>query len=100
MRRATFGGRPGSERTRGWHTTQARAHVDDFERASGTLAQHEWAAQQSGAQMVHLAGVGHWWPEETPAPAAEALTHFWAELPDAAGAPATDSGSDLSTPTV
>ena len=23
--------------------------VDDFERASGTLAQHEWAAQQSGA---------------------------------------------------
>ena len=74
--------------------------VDDFERASGTLAQHEWAAQQSGAQMVHLAGVGHWWPEETPAPVAEALTHFWAELPDAAGAPATDSGSDLSTPTV
>ena len=65
--------------------------VDDFERASGTLAQHEWAARQSGAQMVHLAGVGHWWPEETPAPVAEALTNFWAELPDTAAAPATGS---------
>jgi len=56
--------------------------VADLERASGTLAQHEWAAQQSGAKMAHLAGVGHWWPEETPAPVAEALTNFWAELPD------------------
>lgn len=55
--------------------------VDDHERASGTLAQHEWAARQSGAQMAHLAGVGHWWPEESPAPVAEALTNFWAELP-------------------
>jgi hypothetical protein len=62
--------------------------VDDFERASGTLAQHEWAAQQSGAKMAHLAGVGHWWPEETPAPVAEALTNFWAELPDSEVAPA------------
>jgi len=56
--------------------------VDDFERASGTLVQHEWAARQSGARMAHLEGVGHWWPEETPAPVAEALTNFWAELPD------------------
>jgi hypothetical protein len=32
--------------------------------------------------MAHLEGVGHWWPEETPAPVAEALTNFWAELPD------------------
>jgi pimeloyl-ACP methyl ester carboxylesterase len=55
--------------------------VDDFERASGTLAQHEWAAQQAGASMAHLEGVGHWWPEETPGPVAEALTRFWAELP-------------------
>jgi len=59
--------------------------VDDFERASGTLAQHEWAARQSGATMAHLQGVGHWWPEETPAPVAEALTNFWAELPDPDG---------------
>lgn len=65
--------------------------VDDFGRASGTLAQHEWAAQRSGAKMAHLAGVGHWWPEETPEPVAEALTNFWAELPDLAEAPATGS---------
>lgn len=65
--------------------------VDDFGRASGTLAQHEWAAQRSGAKMAHLAGVGHWWPEETPAPVAEALRNFWAELPDAAEASATGS---------
>jgi pimeloyl-ACP methyl ester carboxylesterase len=65
--------------------------VDDFERASGTLVQHEWAARQSGARMAHLEGVGHWWPEETPAPVAEALTNFWAELPDPERAPATDS---------
>jgi len=64
--------------------------VDDFERASGTLAQHEWAANQSGAKTAHLEGVGHWWPEETPAPVAQALTRFWAELPDPEGAPATD----------
>jgi pimeloyl-ACP methyl ester carboxylesterase len=62
--------------------------VDDYERASGTLAQHEWAAERAGARMAHLAGVGHWWPEETPAPVAEALTRFWAELPGPAGAPA------------
>jgi pimeloyl-ACP methyl ester carboxylesterase len=55
--------------------------VDDHERASGTLAQHEWAARQAGAKLAHLEGVGHWWPEETPAPVAEALTSFWAELP-------------------
>jgi pimeloyl-ACP methyl ester carboxylesterase len=65
--------------------------VDDFGRASGTLVQHEWAARQSGARMAHLVGVGHWWPEETPAPVAEALTNFWAELPDPERAPATDS---------
>ena len=65
--------------------------VDDFERASGTLVQHEWAARQSGARMAHLQGVGHRWPEEAPAPVAEALTNFWAELPDPEGAPATDA---------
>jgi pimeloyl-ACP methyl ester carboxylesterase len=56
--------------------------VDDFERASGTLAQHEWAAERAGAKIARLEGVGHWWPEETPAPVAEALRSFWTELPD------------------
>lgn len=65
--------------------------VDDVDRASGTLVQHEWAARRSGATMAHLEGVGHWWPEETPAPVAEALTCFWAELPDADRAPVTHS---------
>jgi pimeloyl-ACP methyl ester carboxylesterase len=50
--------------------------LDDVEGASGTPAQHEWAAQQAGATTAHLAGVGHWWPEESPAPVAEALTRF------------------------
>ena len=44
--------------------------VDDFGRASGTVEQHEWGARRSGAQMAHLEGVGHWWPEETPGPEA------------------------------
>ena len=65
--------------------------VDDVEQASGTPAQHEWAARQSGARMAHLTGVGHWWPEETPMPVAEALTDFWADLPDPEGAPTADS---------
>lgn len=55
--------------------------VDDAGRASGTLAQHEWAARQAGATPAHLDGVGHWWPQETPAPVAEALKGFWAQLP-------------------
>ncbi|WP_246586954.1 alpha/beta fold hydrolase [Stakelama flava] len=58
--------------------------VDDFGRASGTVAQHEWAAQHAGAKMAYLEGVGHWWPEETPAPVAEALTTFWGNLQDSA----------------
>ncbi|MFZ5783758.1 MAG: alpha/beta fold hydrolase [Pseudomonadota bacterium] len=65
--------------------------LDDFGRASGTLEQHEWAAQRAGAKVARLAGVGHWWPEETPAPVAEALTRFWAELLDPADAPVTGS---------
>ncbi|MBP1853249.1 alpha/beta fold hydrolase [Rhizobium halophytocola] len=54
--------------------------LDDFGRASGTVEQHQWAARQSGATIAPLQGVGHWWPEETPAPVAEALTRFWAGL--------------------
>jgi pimeloyl-ACP methyl ester carboxylesterase len=63
----------------------------DIEAASGTVAQHEWAARESGATTVHLEGVGHWWPEETPAPVAEALTTFWAERPEAGRVPAAGS---------
>jgi pimeloyl-ACP methyl ester carboxylesterase len=53
--------------------------VDDVGRASGTVEQHEWAAREAGATMAHLE-VGHWWPEESPAPVAAALTTFWAAL--------------------
>jgi pimeloyl-ACP methyl ester carboxylesterase len=63
--------------------------VDDVGRASGTIEQHEWAARESGATLTYLSGVGHWWPEESPAPVAEALTTFWADLPEAEGATAT-----------
>jgi len=62
--------------------------LDDRDRASGTVAQHEWAARQAGAMIAHLEGVGHWWPEESPAPVAEALASFWAQLPDREGVPA------------
>lgn len=65
--------------------------VDDVGRASGTLEQHEWGARQAGAKMAHLEGVGHWWPEESPAPVAQALTNFWATLSDPAETSATDS---------
>jgi pimeloyl-ACP methyl ester carboxylesterase len=65
--------------------------LDDRDRASGTVEQHEWAARRSGAREVHLEGVGHWWPEETPAPVAAALVDFWAELPIPDRAPATVS---------
>ncbi|MFC5140725.1 alpha/beta fold hydrolase [Actinomycetospora rhizophila] len=65
--------------------------VDDVGRASGTVEQHEWAARKAGARTVHLEGVGHWWPEETPAPVADALTAFWAELPSPDRAPAARS---------
>ncbi|MHA3701978.1 alpha/beta fold hydrolase [Jatrophihabitans sp. YIM 134969] len=61
--------------------------LDDHERASGTVAQHEWAARRSGATPARLAGVGHWWPEETPAPVARALESFWSALPDPAVSP-------------
>jgi pimeloyl-ACP methyl ester carboxylesterase len=55
--------------------------VEDVDRASGTVEQHEWAGREAGATLVHLDGVGHWWPEESPAPVAKVLTSFWAGLP-------------------
>ena len=73
-------------------TSRARAHRRRRLRAS----QRDAGAARVGSTAIgrkdgQLAGVGHWWPEETPAPVAEALTNFWAQLPDAAGVPATDS---------
>lgn len=39
------------------------------------------AAETIGAQAVILEGAGHWWPLDSPEPAAEALQKFWAGLP-------------------
>jgi pimeloyl-ACP methyl ester carboxylesterase len=60
--------------------------VDDVSRASGTVAQHRWAAEQAGAAIALLDGVGHWWPTESPRPVAEALTRFWAAVPESVAA--------------
>jgi pimeloyl-ACP methyl ester carboxylesterase len=54
--------------------------VEDVDRASGTIKQHEWAAEEAGARIARLEGVGHWWPEESPTPVADALKSFWADL--------------------
>lgn len=59
--------------------------IEDLGRASGTIAQPEWGGREAGAELVHLEGVGHWWPAESPAPIAEALTRVRAGL-DAAAA--------------
>ncbi len=48
---------------------------------NGTLAMHQWSAQQAGADIALLDGVVHWWPETDPRPAVEAMTRFWAGLP-------------------
>ncbi|MGV9856520.1 alpha/beta fold hydrolase [Streptomyces sp. NPDC003442] len=53
---------------------------NDVDQASGTPAQHRAAAEASGAEIAELADVGHWWPVESPRPAARALTAFWSRL--------------------
>ena len=40
------------------------------------------AAELVGAQVAILEGAGHWWPLDSPGPAAEALEKFWASLSD------------------
>jgi pimeloyl-ACP methyl ester carboxylesterase len=45
---------------------------------TGGDARHRAVAQRTGAQVVVLEGVGHWWLLQDPAPAAAALTAFWA----------------------
>lgn len=39
------------------------------------------AAERVGADVAILEGAGHWWPLDSPEPAAEALQKFWADLP-------------------
>ncbi|KQO05433.1 alpha/beta hydrolase [Agreia sp. Leaf244] len=53
------------------------AGADD---GNGTAAMHRWAADQAGAKVVVLEGLGHWWPVENPVPAAAALREFWSTL--------------------
>ena len=36
------------------------------------------AAEKVGAEVTILQGAGHWWPLDSPEPAAEALQKFWA----------------------
>lgn len=72
-----------------WHP---RAQVWQQEGAGEASVQELWGGDlERRARMVHLEGVGQWWPEETPAPVAEALTSFWAGLPDPERALATNS---------
>jgi pimeloyl-ACP methyl ester carboxylesterase len=47
---------------------------DEF---GGTEAQYRWAAEQSGAQITVLKGLGHWWMLQDPAIGAETLRRFW-----------------------
>lgn len=37
-------------------------------------------AERMGSELVTLAGQGHWWMLEDPAPAADALADFWSRL--------------------
>ena len=46
----------------------------------GTEAQYRWAAEQAGAQLVVLGGLGHWWMLEDPVTGADALRRFWGSL--------------------
>jgi pimeloyl-ACP methyl ester carboxylesterase len=47
---------------------------------NGNPEMHRWAAEQAGAHVAILEGVGHWWPAQNPRPAVEAMTRFWAGL--------------------
>lgn len=46
---------------------------------TGGQARHRWMAQQSGARVAVLEGLGHWWMLEDPAAGARALERFWRE---------------------
>lgn len=44
---------------------------------TGTEAQHRWLAEQAGAEVTMLPGLGHWWMLQDPGMAAETLRRFW-----------------------
>lgn len=46
----------------------------------GTDDMAQAVADQTGAQVVHLSGVGHWWMCEDPARGATTLESFWANV--------------------
>jgi len=46
----------------------------------GTDEMAQVTADRAGAQVVHLAGVGHWWMCENPALGAATLESFWASV--------------------
>ena len=47
---------------------------------SGGEAMHRWTAERTGAEVVVLDGLGHWWLLEDPAAGAAVLQAFWNEL--------------------
>jgi len=46
----------------------------------GTDEMADAVAERADAQVVHLAGVGHWWMCEDPARGAATLESFWADI--------------------
>jgi pimeloyl-ACP methyl ester carboxylesterase len=47
---------------------------------SGGEARHRWVADRTGAQVVVLQGLGHWWLLQDPVAGATALRRFWDAL--------------------
>jgi pimeloyl-ACP methyl ester carboxylesterase len=43
----------------------------------GTNEQRRRAAERSGARVVELGGLGHWWMTQDPAGTARLLAEFW-----------------------
>lgn len=46
----------------------------------GTEDQYRWAAEQAGAQVEVLKGLGHWWMLQDPATGAQILRRFWESI--------------------
>lgn len=57
---------------------QINATDDDF---TGSAAMRRHMAEQAGARVEELPGLGHWWMLQDPAASAAALTRFWSSLP-------------------
>ena len=47
---------------------------------SGGEGRHRWVAEQTGAQVTVLDGLGHWWLVQDPRAGADALRRFWATV--------------------